>query len=185
MIAWRLAMVRPALIERLVILNAPHPAAVLRERTNWRQRLRSWYILFFQLPLLPEWLVQAGDFALMERMFRREPVHPGAYSDEDIRRYRRALAQPGAVTAALNYYRAVRRHGRAMLADVRPITAPTLLIWGVRDPHLGVWFTEGIDRWVPHLRVERLTASHWVQNDVPEDVNRLLVEFLKEGTTLR
>jgi pimeloyl-ACP methyl ester carboxylesterase len=179
-IAWRLAMLHPALLDRLVILNAPHPATVLRERTNLAQRLRSWYIQFFQLPLLPEWLMQAGDFALMERMLRRQPVHPGAYSPQDIHLYKRALARPGALTASLNYYRAARRYFRATFGHIRPVEAPTLLLWGERDPYLGVWFTEGLERWVSSIRVERWSdSSHWVQNDVPQRVNERLIEFLR------
>ncbi len=66
------------------------------------------------------------------------------------------------------------RHGN------RPIAAPTLLIWGERDRYLGVGMIEGLSRWVPHLQVVRIpNASHWVQNDAPERVNRLLVDFLR------
>jgi pimeloyl-ACP methyl ester carboxylesterase len=179
-IAWILAMRRPERVQRLVILNAPHPAAFVRELATWEQKLRSWYMLFFQLPLLPEWLLRAGDFALVGRMFRRDPVHPEAFTSEDIRRYKKALSRPGALTAALNYYRALFRFGRDKLRDVRPISAPTLLIWGERDRALVIRNTEGVDRWVPGIRVERIAdSSHWVQNDAPERVNRLLIEFLR------
>ena len=180
LIAWKLAMRHPGRVERLAVLNAPHPAA-------WRQpglgqRLRSWYTLFFQLPCLPEWLLQADDFALLERMLRRQPVHPGAFRREDIRLYKRALARPGALTAALNYYRAALRYSRKTLHDNEPITAPTLLIWGEQDPYLGIGLSEGLERWVPGIRVERIAdSSHWVQNDVPQRVNRLLVDFLRGG----
>jgi pimeloyl-ACP methyl ester carboxylesterase len=178
-VAWRLAMLRPDLVERLVAINAPHPAAYARERANLGQWLRSWYTLFFQLPLLPEWLLRAGDFALLGRMLRTQPVHPGAFSRDDIRRYKQALARPGALTATLNWYRAGYRFSRGVFRDVRPITLPTLLIWGERDPYLGIRLTQGLERWVPGIRVERLSdASHWAQNDVPERVNRLLLEFL-------
>ncbi len=178
-LAWRLAMLHPERIERLVVLNAPHPGALARERSNLRQWLRSWYTLFFQLPLLPEWLARVGDQALLERMLRRQPVHAGAFGRDDIRQYKQALARPGALTAALNWYRAAMRYSRQELADVRPITAPTLLLWGDRDPYLGVWFTRGLERWVPGIRVERFAdASHWLQNDIPERINRALVEFL-------
>jgi pimeloyl-ACP methyl ester carboxylesterase len=65
---------------------------------------------------------------------------------------------------------------------VRPIAAPTLLIWGTRDRYLGPRLTQGLHEWVPRLRIARLDASHWVQNDAPEEVNRLLVEFLNEAS---
>jgi pimeloyl-ACP methyl ester carboxylesterase len=183
-VAWRLAMRYPGLVERLVVLNAPHPAAVLRERGNLAQRLRSWYILFFQLPLLPEFLIQAGDFALLERMLRRQPVHSSAFDRDDLRLYKRALSRPGALTATLNWYRASRRYFKETFGDVRPISAPTLLLWGERDPYLGVCFTEGLERWVQDLRVERWPdSSHWVQNDVPDRVSQRLIEFLAPQTT--
>src|SRR5262245_37404008 len=73
-VAWVLAMRRPERVERLVAINAPHPAAWLRERKDPAQLLRSWYTFFFQLPLLPEWVIQAGDFFLIERMLTREPA---------------------------------------------------------------------------------------------------------------
>ena len=86
---------------------------------------------------------------------------------------------PARCTAALNYYRALLRYPTEARRGNRIITAPTLLIWGERDPYLGVGMTEGLSRWVPHLQVVRLPdASHWVQNDAPERVNRLLLDFL-------
>jgi pimeloyl-ACP methyl ester carboxylesterase len=181
-IAFRVAQLRPDLVERLVVLNAPHLAA-FRHKAGPGQWLRSWYTLFFQLPCLPEWLMQMDDFVLLERALRRQPVHAGAFSREDIRRYKRALARPGALTATLNYYRAGMRFSREAMRDDRPISVPTLLIWGERDPYLGVALSEGLDRWVPGIRVERIPdSSHWVQNDVPEHVNRLLINFLRGAT---
>jgi pimeloyl-ACP methyl ester carboxylesterase len=178
-IAWALAMHHPECVRRLVVLNAPHPAAFARELGGPTQWLRSWYILFFQLPLLPEWALRAGTYALLERTLRRQPVHRGAFTDEDIRRYKEALDRPGALTAALNYYRAALRSLGVGRSDLRPIQAPTLLLWGVHDPYLGVALTEGLSRWVENLRIERLDASHWLQNDAPERVNDLLTGFLQ------
>ncbi len=179
-IAWWLAMHRPEVVARLAVLNAPHPAALLRELRTLRQLLRSWYVFFFQLPWLPEWLLSAGGHARLERTLRREPLRPGAFTEEDIRRYKEALSRPGALTAALNYYRAAFRHPAEARAT-RPIQAPALLIWGEHDRYLGQRLTEGLEPWAPGLRVERLPeASHWVQNDAPERVNRLLIEFLRD-----
>jgi epoxide hydrolase 4 len=179
-IAWAVAMHHPAAVDKLVVLNAPHPAAYLRELRTREQRLRSWYVLFFQLPGLPEVLIRAGNFALLERGLRSQPVHPGAFTDTDVQLYKRALSQPGALTAALNYYRAAFRHRRAAYRQIGRVTAPTLLLWGERDPYLGLRLTEGLEPWVPDLRVECIAdASHWVQNDTPERVNRALLAFLR------
>lgn len=184
-VAWQTALRRPQAVDRLVVLNAPHPAAYAREIRSPRQLLKSWYALCFQLPWLPEAVFRAGDFAVLKRLLRREPVRRDAFSEDDVARYRDAIARPGALTAAIHYYRAL---GRAALDVLRgpwpPIEAPTLLIWGERDPYLDVRLTHGLERWVPRIRVERLAdASHWVQNDAPDRVNRLIVEFLREPRT--
>jgi len=181
-LAWYLPVQYPELVDRLVVLNAPHPLAYLRELRRGGQLLRSWYVLFFQLPGLPERLIRAGDFAAVRRMLRRQPVRPDAFTEEDVERYRVALARPGALTAALNYYRAAVRGGglRRAARKMRPIPVPTLLLWGEQDPALSVRLTEGLEAWVPDLRVERIAdASHWVQNDAPERVNQALVNFLR------
>jgi pimeloyl-ACP methyl ester carboxylesterase len=179
-LAWRLAAQHPELVKKLVVLNAPHPAAYRRTlRRNPRQWLRSWYVLFFQLPWLPELLIRSRDFALLERGWKKDPVTPGAYSAEDIARYKEALRRPGALTAAINYYRAAMRWPGDLYGEPQLVSAPTLLIWGEKDRYLGVDLTEGLEAWIPDLRVERIAdASHWVQNDVPVVVNRLLIDFL-------
>ena len=186
-VAWHLAATRPEFVERLAVLNCPHPAALARDLFRPRQLRRSWYVFAFQIPWLPERLFRAGNYALLRRTLRREPTRPGAFTDADIERYVEAAARPGSTTATINYYRAAaRRRPRTMLGDHSSIVAPTLLIWGERDAHLGLHFAEGLDRWVPGIRVERIPdASHWVQNDAPERVNELLVEFLEEGPAPR
>jgi epoxide hydrolase 4 len=178
-LAWLLPLHYTELVQKRVILNAPHPAALRRElRRGVEQLRRSWYIFFFQLSLLPEALMRAGDFALLRRMLTRQPVRPGAFSADDVGRYRQALAQPKALTAAINWYRAAfRRPPRP--DEYAPCNVPTLLIWGERDAFLSLRLTEGLEQWAPNLRVERIPdASHWVQNDAPERVNELLIEFL-------
>jgi pimeloyl-ACP methyl ester carboxylesterase len=180
LIAWHMPLHHPETIDKLIILNSPHPAAYWRElRRGPGQWLRSWYILFFQLPWLPEAVLGAGKGALLGRVLRCVPS--GAFSDADVRLYQRALTRPGALTAALNYYRAAFLRGPRLLAEAdRPIRTPTLVIWGERDPYLGLRLTEGLERWAPNLRLERLAdAGHWVQNEAPERVNRLMIDFLK------
>lgn len=179
-IAWQAAMSHPQAVERLAILNAPHPAAFARELRGLDQWLRSSYIRFFQLPWFPECVIRAGDFLLLERMLSRPPVRPGAFSREDIRQYKRALSVPRALTSALNYYRAAWRYGALSAAAFRTIAMPTLLIWGERDLYLSVRLTRGLTPWVPNITIRRLAdASHWVQNDAPGEVNRLLVQFMR------
>ncbi|WP_435179010.1 alpha/beta fold hydrolase [Halorussus sp. AFM4] len=188
LVAWETALRRPELVDRLAVLNAPHPAAYRRELgRNPEQWRRSWYVLWFQVPALPEAFLGARDAAGVGRLLR-ESAAPGTFSDADVRRYRAAASRPGALASALNYYRAAFRESlgdelrRALGRRDRTdrVRAPTLLVWGERDPALGVELTEGLDRWVPDLRVERLPdATHWVQNDRPDEVSDLLVDHFE------
>jgi len=181
-VAWQVAMQYPALVERLVALAAPHPIAFRRALTDASQLRRSWYVFFFQLPWLPEAVFRRANFASLVHTLRNDPVHPGAFTDDDIARYRRALAQPGAVTAAINYYRAALRYGLREEAAARPVDPPTLVIWADRDRYLGPRLAEGYERWGQSVRLVHVPdASHWLQNDVPGRVNELLMEFLREG----
>jgi len=179
-IAWWLAMYHPEAVERLVILNAPHPAAYLRELRRPAQLARSWYVLLFQLPWLPEWLIRFNDFAALRRLFTTDPARPGAFTKADVEHYVAAFSDRRSLTGTINYYRAVFRAGpAAMSRQVRPVRAPTLVIWGDRDRYLVPGLASGLESWVENPRVERLAgASHWVQHDEPARVNRLLLDFL-------
>ena len=160
--------------------NVPHPRRMLEAlRQPGRQLLRSWYMFFFQVPWLPERLLAAGDWRGLRQPF--SDARPEAFTAADIERYKQAWSQPGAITAMLNYYRAsIRRPpGGVSRRSLPPVEAPTLIIWGERDRHLGAELAEPERRDVPHLeRVVRLpSASHWVQHDEPERVSELLVDF--------
>ena len=180
LVAWHFAMRYPEMLERLVILNVPHPARALDGLRKLRQLWRSAYVFFLQLPWLPEALIQAGNYAGLRRALRHDPCRAGAFSEANIEDYVEALNRPGALTAGINYYRALVRGGPwGLRRALRRIDAPVLVIWGVHDPYLGVELAEPDPTWVPHARVEYLRdASHWVQNDRPEQVNALLLDFL-------
>ena len=176
-VSWLFAMDVPEKLSTLAILNCPHPLTMAKGTKRPRQMLRSWYMTFFQLPVLPEFLLGFGDFAVLRRLFRTHPVREGAFSDEDIDRYVEALAQPGARTATINYYRAAARHG--LLKPLNPIDEDVLVIWGEQDAHLLPELADPPANLVPNVHIERLPdASHWVQNDRPERVDELLVDFL-------
>ena len=178
-VAWATAAQHPDAVERLAILNVPHPRRMLQGLRRPRQLLRSWYMFFFQLPWLPERLLAAGRWRAFRRLFEREARH-GAFTNNDIDRYVEAWSQPGAVTAMINYYRALfRQSPKQVDRRIRPITAPTLVIWGERDRHLGAELAEPDRADVPNLeRVVRIPdATHWVQHDQPERVTQLLIEF--------
>jgi pimeloyl-ACP methyl ester carboxylesterase len=179
-IAWTFAGALPDLVGKLVIFNAPHMQIYLR--TVWRppQLLRSWYVLFFLLPWLPERILSARNFQVVRRMFERLPARPGTFSADDIDRYVTALSAPGAVTAALNYYRANAASGGISLARSARIRAETLVLWGDRDPALTPAVLTGLEAVAPRLQVVRFAdVGHWIQNEAPEEVNPLLIEFLR------
>jgi pimeloyl-ACP methyl ester carboxylesterase len=188
-VAWETAMRRPEVVEKLAVLNAPHLDRYREElRYNPEQWSRSLYVLYFQLPWLPEFTLGVWDCAGVAKMLR-ETSEPDTFDEADLRRYREAACRPGALTAMLNYYRAgfreeLREQAGRLLGGKRPgnvVRAPTLLLWGEQDPALDVELTEGVERWVPDLRVERLPeATHWVQNDAPEAVTELLSAFVRE-----
>jgi len=179
-VAWFAAMRYPRCVGRLVILNVPHPARFIDGLLSPQQLLRSSYVFFFQIPRLPEEVIRAGDFALLRSVLRSDPVRPGTFTAEDINRYVEAIARPGALTATLNYYRALLRNARETQALLERIEAPVLVIWGQKDRALSRWLADPPLLWVPNLlSVERLPeASHWVAEDRPQDVNTLLLDFL-------
>ncbi len=178
-VAWATAMNHPHAVTRLAILNVPHPRTFLHALRRPSQLAKSWYMFFFQLPWLPERLVQARDFQFLRYGFEHD-ARAGAFTKEDIDRYIEAWSQPGAPTAMINYYRAVfRQSPKRAEARVRRVDAPTLVIWGERDRYLGSELAEPDRADVPNLeRVVRLAeATHWVHHDEPERVSELLVEF--------
>jgi pimeloyl-ACP methyl ester carboxylesterase len=179
-VAWTFAGEHPELLDKLVILNAPHPRIYFEKVRRPPQMFRSWYVLFFQLPALPEYALSARNFRAVRDMFKRYPARTGAFSDEDIEQYVEALSRPGALTAGLNYYRANLTSDAREMACSAVSGAETLVIWGELDPALGVELLEGLDRVAPRVRVHRISdASHWVQNEAPDEVNRVLTEFLR------
>jgi pimeloyl-ACP methyl ester carboxylesterase len=179
--AWIAAMRHPDRVGRLAILNVPHPARFLDGLLSPMQLLRSSYMFFFQIPRLPEEVIRAGDFALLRSALGRDPIRPEALTAEDIERYIEAIARPGALTATINYYRALLRYPAGTRALLQRVEAPVLVIWGERDRFLSRRLAEPPRLWVPNLvRVKRLPdASHWVAEDRPLEVNTLLLDFLR------
>ena len=180
-VAWATAMNHPEAVERLAILNGVHPRRILQGVRRPRQLARWWYMFFFQLPWLPERAARARRWRAFRYGFEHD-ARPGAFTPEDIGRYIEAWQQPGAATAMINYYRsAVRQTPRHIAARIRPVEAPTLVIWGERDRYIGPELAEPERADVPQLdRVVRLpNASHWVQHDEPERVGQLLADFFR------
>jgi epoxide hydrolase 4 len=180
-VAYAVAMNHPDVVRRLAILNVPHPTRMLEGFRTLKQLRKSWYMFFFQIPGLPERLIARDDYSFAKRSLRADSKK--AFTDEDLLRYAEAWSQPGALSGMINYYRAaLRRSPGKAVAQMKPIEAPTLVIWGMLDRHLGSELAEPAPEWVPNVRVERIAdATHWVQHDAPERVNGLLLGFFDEA----
>jgi pimeloyl-ACP methyl ester carboxylesterase len=180
-VAWYFAMRRLRALERLVILNVPHPGNWSRAGRSARQLLRSWYIYFFQLPGLPELMLTRGARRALDGMFRKGTLHPENFPDELLETYRRAWLAPGAARAMIDYYRALARGGakRQRALGFPVIETPTLMLWGERDLALTKQTTYGTERFVKDLTLRYLPeASHFVQQDAWQEVNALLEAWL-------
>jgi pimeloyl-ACP methyl ester carboxylesterase len=177
-VAWHLAGRNPERISRAVILNAPHPATLWRyARRHPSQLAKSWYVGLFQLPLIPELSLRAGNFAMLRRSLIRTSREP-AFGAADWPIYRAAWAQPGALGAMLGWYRGLR-HNRRSLAPAR-IRVPVRVIWGDRDAFLDRGLAEAAIALCDRGEVFHLPdATHWLQHEAAETVNRLLIEFLR------
>lgn len=170
LVAWFLAMTRPELVRKLVILNVPHPALLARElRRSRRQRINMSYQLFFQLPVLPE---------LFMRLFgKRLAKRAGRFTREEIETY--AAHWNRNIRTMLHYYRALRKTRGTLRPMMKRIDVPAMLIWGLWEPVFIPECFEGTEEWVPDLRLEKIPKTgHFVQHDAWERVNQLLLDFL-------
>ncbi|MDF1501836.1 alpha/beta hydrolase [Roseisolibacter sp. H3M3-2] len=179
-VAWHLAARHPEVVDRLAIVNAPHPARYRELLRTPAQALRAWYLAAVQLPVLPEALLGAGDLAPLRAVWRRMRRAPGGLSAREEAAYAAAFADRSARWAALAYYRALARHGAPVPAERRTIPHRTLLLWGMRDPALVPGNAEGLERWLPALSVVRFPdAGHWPMADAPAAFDAALLAFLR------
>ena len=180
-VAWAFAIWHPERLYKLSILNVPHPAVMLNflRRGDPEQLRRSWYVFAFQIPWLPEYFLRQNDWRNVVRVLRGSgKLH--TFSDEDIAEYKKAWSQPGAMTAMVNWYRAVVRHRPKMPKEAR-VKVPTLMLWGMQDVALSHRMARpSIDHCEDGKLVFFEDATHWVQHDEAEAVNQLLMEFLSK-----
>jgi epoxide hydrolase 4 len=180
-IAWAFAIRKLRPITRLIIMNVPHPMVGMREIRKWRQFWKSWYIFFFQIPGLPEYGLLRNGAEPIRQAFRNMAVDKSRFPRADLDLYAAAASRPGAMTAMLNYYRALIRHRKTVKLGDGRIDTPTLMIWGEEDTALNIHCTEGTAAWVPRLTLHRLPGvSHWVQQEAPEQVNALITTWLDQ-----
>ena len=188
-VAWAVAQKYPERVSKLVALQVP-PAAAWRANLTLRQLLRSWYMFFFQLPRIPEWAISRKNLAGLDRTFKETVIRKGSFSGADIENYKEAMRQPGALTGAVNYYRAnVRRlisqgrtpeRNKSVPRRDGRIRVPTLFIFGEQDFAILPATVRGVEKFVdaPYREVRIADSGHWVQNEAPDEVNAALLEFL-------
>jgi epoxide hydrolase 4 len=182
-IAWAVAQTQPESVWKLGALQVP-PMAVWRKNQTLRQALASWYMLFFQIPRLPEWLLSMNDYAMLDNGLRNTTVEKGVFTDAEIAEYKKAWSEPDALTAGINYYRA--NFVPLFLTESKPlsqkITVPTLFIYGEKDHAVLPETVKGVGEMVdaPYEEFRIPTAAHWVQQEASEAVTDILREFLKD-----
>jgi pimeloyl-ACP methyl ester carboxylesterase len=174
MVAWNVARRHPERLKRLAIASAPHPAVMRQSlRGDWPQMRKSWYVFFFQIPGLPERFVRANNWRFLARAMAAD------LTEEERDRYRAAWAQPGAMTAMINWYRASMRRGRGSRGGGR-IQVPTLVLWGRRDAFLGHGMASpSAERCQDGRLVVFEDASHWLLHDEARAVGELLIEHFR------
>jgi pimeloyl-ACP methyl ester carboxylesterase len=190
-LAWSTAALRPSVVDRLVVLNCPPPAELFRAMLRSpAQLVKSWYILFFQLPWLPERRMAANGAEVVARALVGGAHRRGVWTPEELEAYRAAFARPGRAAAAIDWYRAAfRRTLRPGRRRPPPrVAAPTLVLWGVEDRFLGreLVSSERLRRALAEGNVPTVTwiedAGHFVQNEAPERVNAELLRWLGPAT---
>jgi pimeloyl-ACP methyl ester carboxylesterase len=185
LVAWMLALVHPEFIDKLIILNVPHPDSFVKQlSTNLKQFLCSWYMFFFQAPYLPEAFFETLDYSALIDSFKSLMVNPENFTDEDAEAWKYTFSQSGcSLTEPINYYRAAKRRlcTAPLGIDIKLVERKTLIIWGEKDAALCI---EGAMDSVTRCKEAKLiripNASHFVQQDTPELVNKYIEEFLNE-----
>lgn len=195
-VAWAAAGAHPEYVSRLAVLQVP-PFRAWVDNFSLRQLARSWYMLLFQLPRLPEWWIEANDFARLAAMLKATSRR-GTFTDADVELYKAALKRrdaagdTSALTAGINYYRANlfpafgKRFGGGDADSSRSsralVRVPTLFVYGERDAFVVPETTRDVRSYVdaPYREVRLARAGHWVQQEAPGEVNTALLNFLKD-----
>lgn len=181
-VAWSIAVKSPEYLWKLGALQVP-PISVWRKNQSLSQLLASWYMFFFQIPGLPEYLFQLNDYAALEKSLRETTAQPGVFTDEDIAEYKKVWKEPGVLSGMLSYYRAniVKRF---LSKPVEPpkIKIPTIFIYGEQDKAVLPQTVRGVGDLIdaPYTELRIPGSGHWVQQEARDEVTAALREFLAD-----
>jgi epoxide hydrolase 4 len=184
-VTWATAQRHPEYLWKLAALQVP-PWPVWKKNLTLRQFLASWYIFFFQIPYLPEWLIKRNNYAMLEDVLKNTTAVKGIINDPDIAVYKKAMSEPGALTAAINYYRAniwsrfFSKKDDEMVK--RRIKIHTLFIYGEKDHAVLPPTVKGVKEFIdaPYKEIHIPHSAHWVQQEAKEEVTKALIDFLAE-----
>lgn len=184
-IAWAVGLRHPEYVWKLAALQVP-PLPVWKKNMTLKQFCASWYMFFFQIPYLPEWLMKQNNFRMLEDAFKNTTAVKGIINDTEIAIYKKALSEPGALTAAINYYRA--NFWKRFFSKDDPvqakkkITVPTLFIYGEKDSAVLPSTVQGVKDFIeaPYTEVRIPHSAHWVQQEAATEVTAALRKFLSE-----
>ncbi len=182
-VAWTVALNHPERLEKLTILNVPHPDVMSRFiLENAEQRKKSWYVFFFQIPFFVEWVLRRDDYRNMKRVLIGSG-RKSTFNRSDIETYKKAWSQPGALTGMLNWYRNIFWGSLRSIFQkkaARRVSVPTLILWGKNDVALSHEMVQPSLELCDHgSAVFFEHATHWVQHDEADEVNKKLIEFLR------
>jgi len=187
-VAWATAVKQPEYVWKLAALQVP-PLPVWKKNLTLKQLCASWYMFFFQIPYLPEWVAHRNNFAIMEEAFKNTTAVKGIIGDTEIAVYKKAMSEPGALTAMMNYYRAsFWKRFFAQPEEVygetptKKVIAPTLFIYGEKDHAVLPSTVEGVKDFVdaPYTEIRIQHSAHWVQQEAATEVTAALRKFLKD-----
>ena len=196
----------PEMVSCFIVCNLPHPQSIRHEQANsWKQRLMSWYMLFFQCPTIPEFFFTHDDYALLDEIVKEqkasnheEIAEAYKYAFKDQSEYISFLAKylspniledlhiiffydfTESVTATINYYRCALQYPESyepMVAE--KINTPVLSIFGTDDNAMSIEAARGTRRYVENLTEDYVDGvGHWVQIEDPQRVNKSMEDFL-------
>ncbi|MCS6858035.1 MAG: alpha/beta hydrolase [Sandaracinaceae bacterium] len=183
-LAWQFAIRRIRPLERLIVMNIPHPRRMAEGlRRSPKQLLRSWYMFAFQIPRLPEWWLSRNNHEAIRKAFLGMAIDKSRFPPHVLDEFVRSASQPGALFGMLAYYRASFRYPHR--TPRRVLELPTLLLWGEEDRALGKELTHNTHELVRPLTLRFIpNCSHWVQQEAPEVVNAMIEDWL-EGRRVR